>query len=315
MKTQFINKYLLILLLAFSFSSTSLADDLPNVTIDIDKKTKCVKEPDAWDRDYEHVVILVDRTSELKKEQMEWISDELFSKKYVTKYRPYTKFSIMLIDNKSPQLQEYIYSSCRPKTGKKSKVFADEEFSDDENENIVRRWFKHFLNGKKSTTESPYAVDSWLENKNRIGTTVASDNSFIFETFIRVLKDPSLDFDGDDYEAGRKIIIVSDLLQHSKDFSFYKICKAKADFNKFNAVCPSFEQALSKNKKLKTYLEMTKPKDVEGLEIELLFLNNKNEANVEIHTSLVNLWKGYFRKIGVKIPDDNTDWTNWQLNF
>ena len=80
MKIQFINRYLVILLLAFSFSSISFADDLPNITIDIDKKTKCVKEPDAWDRDYEHVVILIDRTSELKKEQIEWISDELFSK-------------------------------------------------------------------------------------------------------------------------------------------------------------------------------------------------------------------------------------------
>ena len=37
------------------------AADLPNLPLDIDNQTFCVKEVDAFDRDYHHVMIIIDR--------------------------------------------------------------------------------------------------------------------------------------------------------------------------------------------------------------------------------------------------------------
>ena len=304
-------KNFLIILLFINISYISIAhthDHLPNIPGDISKLDLCPKEPDNWtsEREFEHVLILIDKTSWLEAEQIEWISDTIFSEKFVKKYRPYTRFSVLFINDKSPQLQEYIYSGCRPKMGKKSNAYDDEIHSKNEIKAVVKKWYQRFLNGDDD-------IDGWLKVKNKLGTTIDADSSYIFETFIRALKDPSLDFGSDEYTK-RKVIIVSDLMQHSKEFSFYRICNATTNLKQMNK-CPTFDSALKKNDKLQTYLNMTKPKDVVGLSVELKFLNFKHEANEEIYTSLVNLWKDYFKHIGLEMPSDNLEWTDWQLNF
>ena len=132
-------------------------------------------------------MIIVDRTTTLAEEQIEWISDNIFSTKFAKKYPPFTKFSLIFADNSSVQLQELQYSKCRPKTGKKSKKFKGDKYSSDENEMLVVSKLNRFLNGSESNT-------GFLNLKDIIGLSEKADNTFVLETFIRVLTDPSLDF-------------------------------------------------------------------------------------------------------------------------
>ena len=299
MNIQFIKILVVKLCFLILLGNIAFADG-PNIPTDVSIKDFCPNEPDAFDREFDHVMILIDRTSWLESEQKNWIKNTIFNQKFLRSYRPYTKFSVMFIDNKSVQEQKLIYTKCRPKSGKTSKRWDDEIYSNDENKTIVTAWHKKKLKG-------------WDAINNNIGTTVSSDNSFIFETIIRVLRDPSIGFESEQHK-NREIIIVSDLMQHSKEFSFYRICNATTNIRQMNK-CPSFQSVIDKNSKLRDYIKFTKPKDTKNLVIKLKFMNFKHESNEEINTSLINLWGDYFRKIGIDIPSNQLDWVERQLNF
>ena len=295
-----------VIIFSLFISSNTKAANLPNLPFDIDNQNFCVKEPDAFDRDYHHVMIIIDRTSFLEEQQVKWITENLFNKSFIDEFRPYTRFSLLFVDDKSPQLQELAYSKCRPKSGKKSKQWKDEKFTGNENEMVVKAFYDRFLNGKNDI--------GFADLGSTIGSTVSANNSWIFETMIHALTTRSLEFREKDYDQ-RTLIIVSDLMQHSPEYSLYRECNAKLAIKSMNK-CPSFGNALSKNKVLDEYLTFTRPKDsLENLDVHLYFLNFKHEANREISISLINFWGDYFRKIGVEIPSSIEDWTTWQTRY
>ena len=301
LKTLFIS----ILLTTLLFTKV-YADEFPNSNSDIDGKTFCVKEPDEFDIDFEHVMIVVDRTTKLAEEQIEWISDRLFNEKFVKNFPPFTKFSLIFADNSSVQLQELQFSKCRPKTGKKSKKFKGDKYSSDENEMLVISKFNRFLNGNDSNI-------GFLNLRETIGLSEKAENTFVLETFIRVLTDPSLDFSKDDYTK-RTLIIASDLMQHSDKFSFYKWCRQSQKNKVFNG-CGTFEKLIGNNTTIADYINNTKPsRNLENLEINLMYLNF-DETHRAIDTSLLQLWADYFSHIGYQVPDDPQDWIERQLDF
>tara|TARA_B100000575_G_C23107310_1_gene639226 strand:+ start:487 stop:1407 length:921 start_codon:yes stop_codon:yes gene_type:complete len=300
------NFFVYLIIIPFMHVSSLFSANLPNLPLDIDNQNFCVKERDAFDRDYHHVMIIIDRTTFLDEQQIEWISNNLFDPSFVKEFRPYTRFSLLYVDDKSPQIQELEYSKCRPKSGKKSKQWDDEKFTRDENEMIVSAFFDRFLNGKNDI--------GFTNLGSTIGSTVSANNSWIFETMIHALTTRSLEFRNKDYDK-RTLIIVSDLMQHSKEFSLYRECKAKTNIKQMSK-CPSLNKALEKNKVLDEYLTFTRPKDsADNLDVHLYFLNFEHEANREISVSLINFWGDYFRKIGISIPENIEDWTTWQTRY
>ena len=128
-------RFLATIFLSIFFYGLSTADDFPNTLTDADPKSFCLKEPDAFDIDQEHVMIIVDRTTNLAEEQIEWIGDNIFSSKFASNFPPFTKFSFFA-DDKSVQLQELQYSKCRPRL-EKSKKFEGDLYGSDENELVV----------------------------------------------------------------------------------------------------------------------------------------------------------------------------------
>ena len=70
MNYRSIYKLSAIIFLIFTLNMKFVAADLPTIPLDIDSKTFCVKDPDSFDRDYHHVMILIDRTSYLAEEQL-----------------------------------------------------------------------------------------------------------------------------------------------------------------------------------------------------------------------------------------------------
>ena len=301
MITQYTKSLLAIMLLVLlsNFALAYNVNDGPHIPNDIGVDN-CSTTPDAYDRDFDHVMILIDKTSWLEKEQKNWIKNTLFNENFFQSYRPYTKFSLMFIDNKSVENQKLIYQKCRIKSGIKSKKWPTEIISKSENAAIVGAWYKD-------------ALDEWVGQIDKIGTTVESDNSFIFETIIRTIRDVDLGFDSAN-NPKREIIIFSDLMQHSNEFSFYRICNATSNIRNMNK-CPSFQSVLDKNEEIRDYIKYTDPRDTENLTIKLKFMNFKHQSNEEINTSLINLWGDYFRKIGIEIPSNQLDWVERQLNF
>ena len=300
-------KLLATLFLSFFFYGLSAADDFPNTLTDADPKSFCLKEPDSFDIDQEHVMIIVDRTTNLAEEQIEWIGDNIFSSKFASNFPPFTKFSLIFADDKSVQLQELQYSKCRPKTGKKSKKFEGDLYGSDENELVVKSPYNRFLNGTDSIT-------GFLSLKDEIGLTQKAENTFVLETFIRVLTDPSLDFSHEDYTK-RTLIIASDLMQYSDNLNFYRECK-KQKQNEVIRECSSFKSIMTSNKMVADYINNTKPtRNLNNLEIKLMYLNFDYETEREIDTSLLQLWADYFSHIGYQVPEDTQDWIERQLDF
>ncbi len=300
-------RFLATIFISIFFYGLSTADDFPNTLTDADPKSFCLKEPDAFDIDQEHVMIIVDRTTNLAEEQIEWIGDNIFSSKFASNFPPFTKFSLIFADDKSVQLQELQYSKCRPKTGKKSKKFEGDLYGSDENELVVKSTYNRFLNGTDSIT-------GFLNLKDEIGLTQKAENTFVLETFIRVLTDPSLDFSHEDYTK-RTLIIASDLMQYSDNLNFYRECK-KQKQDKVIRECSSFKSIMTSNKMVADYINNTKPtRNLNNLEIKLMYLNFDYETEREIDTSLLQLWADYFSHIGYQVPEDAQDWIERQLDF
>ena len=249
-----------------------------------------IKSPDQFcplNSKLGHKFFLVDFTSPLKQPQIDWISGRIFGNALVKETPPYHKISYMKIDNTAPQSQVISYSKCRFKTGNKSKFEGEQTNTGCEGEkqiaevytawtSLTNKFEKEFLN---------------LNNKK-------SDNSLIFEYLFHVLREAKTDFTSEYPE--RELIIVSDLMQHSDRFSFYRHCKTNLELKKPNK-CRTFEKLL-KNKKVKNYIDDIKPKKetLTNLKVTILYINHDYETRDGLSSSLVALWEDLFKYIGVE---------------
>ena len=237
-----------------------------------------------------HKFFLVDFTSPLKKAQVDWISQRIFKDALFKDTPPYHKVSYMVIDKTAPQSQEILYSQCRFKTGNKSK-FVGEETNDG-------------CEGHKQIIEN---FAAWLDlntefEKVLLGKNYEeSDRTLLFEYLFHVLREPVTDFTSEYPE--RELVIVSDLMQHSKRFSFYSHCK-QGEVSIPNK-CRSFESLLKKKigpETVKKYIEDRKPKKetLKNLKVTVLYINHDYETKPGLSSSLVDLWKELFEFMGIK---------------
>ena len=291
-------------LACFSKQETAQGLDYPNVPKDLDKESFCDKKDD---RIYGHTVVVLDLTSKLKQAQIDYIGQIVFSEQFYTSYRPFTKFSYILINKNSPQSQQYVFSKCRPKTG------TETEFKNPKDNSFFRKVFKNSADSSSAdmptSNESRTYVEKWWDkfidhSKNAFKTVfkdkeiAESEKSLIYETIISIFRMPKLDFTSNYPE--RTLIIVSDMMQHSERISFYDFCKTKGA-SKPN-LCPKLDQLLS-NSSTKEYIKATSPNDKNNVNIKIIFLNNRYETNRSLDTSLINLWIEYFEREGFKTPE------------
>lgn len=235
-------------------------------------------------RRYEHTVVILDLTSELKQAQVDYIKEMVFSEGFFKKYQPFTKFSYILINQRTPQSQQPLFSKCRPKTGVKTEFGSFDLPTNKESPLYVKKKWKRFI------LESEEISQSVFEKSQR------SNYSLIYETVVSVFKTPKFDFEND-YQK-RNLIIVSDMMQHSNRISFYNFCRTKS--SKKPDLCPAFDQLMS-NSSTKNYINSTSPSN-ENVDIKIIFLNNRYETNRNLAPSLIGLWIEYFERAGFKPP-------------
>ena len=82
MNIQFIKILVVKLCFLILLGNIAFADG-PNIPTDVSIKDFCPNEPDAFDREFDHVMILIDRTSWLESEQKNWIKNTIFNQKFL----------------------------------------------------------------------------------------------------------------------------------------------------------------------------------------------------------------------------------------
>ena len=234
-----------------------------------------------------HTFFLVDFTSPLKKAQVDWITGRIFGNSLIKKIPPYHKISYIKIDDTEVQSQVIFFTKCRAKTGNKSK-FSGEKTNEkcEGHDRIVKLHDAFVFLSSKFEKE-------FMENYEQ-----EAEKSLIFEYLFHVLREPVSDFTSE-YPV-RELVIVSDLMQHGKRFSFYSHCKTNLALSKPNK-CKSFKKLLKKTK-VKDYIDTRKPnKDMlKNLKVTILYINHDYETRPGLSKSLLTLWKDLFAHIGIE---------------
>lgn len=248
---------------------------LPNIN-DLDKKTFCPKDEES----YGHTLVVLDLTSKLEQAQINSIKQKVFSEEFYKKYKPFTKFSYVLIDSKSHESRLPRFTMCRPKTGSKNSSYDCDhgEWLKEAPKYVKKKW-DEFIRKSKEESESIFK-----------GQT-ESDNSLIYETIISVFEIPEFDF-GNRY-AKRNLIIVSDMMQHSERLSFYDSCKSQNSGKPDR--CPKLDQVLTPS--TRDYIKGTSGElkaAYDNVNVEVVLLSNRHEASARLTPSLRNLWKEFF---------------------
>ena len=275
MKNTILIKLLIVFLLS---TSGSFAEKYPNIPKGIDKNTFCDNEGGKNG----HVIVIMDLTTDLDKARIDFIKNQVFSKEFYLNYDPFTKFSYFLIDNNDPSKQKFLFSKCRPKTGN-IKFSKKEKATLFENKKVLEKYSDRFF------TEAIEMHKSIFNSKKE------SKFSYIYETIAYIFQNPKSDFQSN--HSYREVIVVSDLMQNTKRLSFYRACNA----NSSNALCPSFSDFM-KNLSDKDYLLATSPKG-EGVNIKMVYLNNRCETHKSLDKSLKLLWENYFKSRNFNLLD------------
>ena len=277
-------KALIVIVAFFTMSIASAkAVKYPNVPKEINAETNfCAKDNTL----YEHTVIVIDVTSPLNKAQIDFIKGMVFSEKFFEEYQPFTKFSYLLINKTKPQSQNYVFSKCRTKTGKKTQ-FPGDKFTSNESLIFVEQFYNKFLDGQDEASKKIFS------------NTQKAEKSLIFETIVEIFRMPKFDFKKN--YPKRNLIIVSDMMQHSDRISFYRECKDPLKLKPNE--CPPFAKIL-KNITTREYVDATSPKD-QSVNIQIIYLNHRYETRKSLDTSLINLWIEYFKYSGFNISPDN----------
>jgi len=242
------------------FNNILYAKSYPSIPNDIDTETICPKK-----EKFGHVVIVIDQTSQLDQAQKKFITNQVFSKEFYSKYEPFTKFSYILINDKKPTENDLIFSKCRPKD--KNGFF--------DNATQVKIYNDEFFD---NTSEI---------SKKMFGSNNYSNNSLIYETIEWVLNAKELDFT--DSQPVREIIIVSDLMQNSEKLNLYKLCSFK---------CPSFTEIIKNNSGFKNdmdkYFTQKQKKENSKISMSLIALDTCDTKKRDLD-SLIEFWDNLFK--------------------
>ena len=259
-----------LFILFFVNISNSYAVKFPNIPKGINTENYCDNKGGAFG----HVIVVIDLTTNLDKTRIEFIKNQVFSKEFYLKYDPFTKFSYFLINHKEPTKQKFLFSKCRPKTGD-GNLKKIEKASLFENSKVLDSYFKKFL---KESNEIYSNI--FLDKKD-------SKYSYIYESIAYIFQNPKADFNSN--HPHRELIVVSDLMQNTKRLSFYRACNASSE----NAMCPKFRDFMN-NLSDKDYILATSP-DGGGINLQLIYLNNRNETKKALDNSLKEMWENYFK--------------------
>lgn len=224
-----------------------------------------------------HTVVLVDTTHALSEPQFALLERMIFDESVLMKMPPYDRLSILNltgIDIQASQ-NDYIFSMCRPRNGEAGSIFRLDKGTFWVPKSKLRRNWRIYL-------------DEINKAKQRLAEQPAGDYTQLFEQLKELSRIPDLKF-YDGYET-RKIIIVSDFIQHSDNLTLYPTCVRRGK-------CMSWK-SIRNDKQSKSWIETNLP-DFGNYSPEVEFIYLNANADPKLNIGLMDFWGSYFAEIGV----------------
>ena len=278
-------KYSIYLIIIFFmvniFAETS---DIKIHIDDLDKDTLCPK-PGTQHANDMHIVYLIDTTMELSEAQFDTIDRLLLSPEGLKDIKPYTRISIINLNgiDKQASQTDYLFSKCRPRNGEGPSELDKANWLTESSRLMKQMWKNKFIpsyeNAKKDLRDQP-----------------EGDFTQLIEIIYELSRMPHLAF-RDNYSE-RKLVIVSDLIQHSPNggLSFVNSCVREKK-------CQSWEDIKSGD--YGTLMRAMLPRFGENPPtVQLLYLNSNTDPN--LNSGAFELWDAYFKDAGI---------TNLMLDF
>ena len=281
------HKYLTVFLISFSliaFSESTSTPPTERLEIGINEinifSDLCPKESkiDGQSTKFGHTVVLVDTTSGFGPKQFTLMDRLIYNEKKLGETPPYDRLSILKLNGKEIQASEnrYLFSKCRPRNG-----------SDDTPYDLDKG---NFWVPAKQMQKNWRVFNAGIAEANaELEIGKMGNFTQLVEQIKELSRIPDLMFD--DSYSSRKLIIVSDLVQWSKNIEFHSKCIKKGS-------CESWSK-IKKNKKHKVWLEAMKPSfGRSSIAVEIIYLNSKLDPKLD--KGLKELWEDYFADLGIK---------------
>ncbi len=249
---------------------------------------------------YGHYFVLVDSTEGYSESQYIELLRRLLDPENIEFIGPYDKLSIMNVNgrNESAEIMP-IFSQCKPRSSYKGTMYP--------------------LNGYLARSDAPLTLEShyagyWdMLTKSTEPLSTLADVKGQYSQLWELLAELGLRLDLDfqsDYQY-RKIIIFSDMLQHSQNMSFLWNCRPterdgvtrikNKDGSFKKGECKTFDEY--KNRMNENKWNTTAPNfGINPPEVFIYYLNCNYDPDLDI--GLIEVWQDYFAEIGIKMSWD-----------
>ena len=234
---------------------------------------------------YGHYFVLVDSTEGYEEEQFALLINQMLAKQNLEIIGPYDKLSIIKIAGQDEQAVELdpIFAQCKPRSGTNSSMYSIDRYVDrSSNKRAMEQTYNNYL------TQVTEAGSQFSDLGETTGTF-----SQIFEQIKELGRKKTLDF-GSNY-AYRKIIIFSDLMQHSKTTSLIKDCTGKKK-------CPSYEEYKKTFANEKDWENLMPKFGINKPDVFVYYLQCRHDQDLNI--GLLEIWEQYFEENGMNMSYD-----------
>lgn len=214
--------------------------------------------------------LMLDTTDGLREEQLQFIIDN-----YAEDLRWNSagdRFTVIRIGLKPASIMDFI-SICAPKPEHKIDRVTDP----------IRKIEVQNKNFRWTVKE----VIRRMGNQNK-----KANNTLLLESITEIYRNKRYQFLR---AKSRKLILVSDLYQHSKIISFFRMCRPASKREK-RLSCPDLTKTIQLNSRFANYLQAATPKFRASDKVEIYYLN----INGRVDRSAENWWRGYFKNAGLQ---------------
>lgn len=221
----------------------------------------------------EKIFILLDGTSGFTSNDSSWIYQRIFNSKVIKPLHEGDQISVaMIADDTVTQLKSV--RVCAPKPNEQIDMIFDSPGKIKRDNKMLSCTLKSF-------------------GRNLLKRTKSSTSSYLIEAINEVYSNPYYNFDAPNLEVKRKFYFVTDLLQYSPNFNFYKLCGVHSSATKIE--CPTYEEIVKNDSRLDSYLSSAMPKFNKLDEIHIYSM----QVNGLSPISAIKFWKDFFIKSGV----------------
>jgi hypothetical protein len=225
----------------------------------------------------EKIFILLDGTSGFSPNDSSWIFQRIFNSNIIQPSHEGDQISVAMIGDETVTKLKSI-RVCAPKPVDKIDMIFDSP-------------------GKIKRDNKMLSCALKSYGRNLLNRTKSSTGSYLIEAINEIYNNPYYKFNDTNPGVKRKFYFITDLLQYSPNFNFYKLCGVHDRAKKID--CPTFKEIVNNDPRLDSYLSSAMPKFNKFDEIHIYSMQVYGLSPI----SAISFWKEFFIRAGVN-PDN-----------